>query len=721
MKRMKKLLAVMLAAVMVMGMTTSVFAATYTVTIDSSITNGSVSVVGGTSASVSVDEGNTVTLTVTPASGYELDTLTVTEETSGDTVTITQDTSDSSKYTFTMPADNVTVTATFAKTYTITIENSTEDYTYVVYQIFTGDLSTDGKTLSNIEWGSDITADGISALKTYYSLGADATASDVATAIVSADDAQAPAEELKSDSSCLTGGTTMNYDSSAGTYSASGLSAGYYLVVNTDVPSTGTGIAYSNYIVELLVDVTMSPKSDVPSVTKTVTDTSGNESDVTSASAGESVSFTLTATMPSNYADYDAYKLVFHDTLSTGLTYNDDVTVTVNTYVPDSTLTTFDSDTTYYTYDSTNGYVEVDTSNGATPVTGTTYYTYVTTEVKSGATITPTYTQATGLTAFESGVTYYTYNDQTQEYTVVSNTDTFVSGTAYYYVSSFTVTMADTNALKDKDSNTITVNASSTIVVTYTATVNSKITAGTAETNKVYLEYSNNPTEEYDPTTSGSGDPSTGTTTEVITYVYTFDLSVTKTDDAGDPLSGAKFSLYKKVTLTETEFDSNNSGAYYTISGTTATVADSTYDADATYYVLVEKDIEAADDGNGAYIATFNDLGEGTYALVESETPSGYNTIDAVYFVIVATYDANGDVDTLEIQDTDGNPISNNVTGATFSTVSTTGAISTTIENVSGAALPTTGGIGTTMFYVVGMILVLGAAVMLVTRRRMAR
>ena len=42
------------------------------------------------------------------------------------------------------------------------------------------------------------------------------------------------------------------------------------------------------------------------------------------------------------------------------------------------------------------------------------------------------------------------------------------------------------------------------------------------------------------------------------------------------------------------------------------------------------------------------------------------------------------------------------------------------IENQSGTVLPETGGIGTTIFYVVGAILVLGAGIILVTKRRMS-
>jgi len=42
-----------------------------------------------------------------------------------------------------------------------------------------------------------------------------------------------------------------------------------------------------------------------------------------------------------------------------------------------------------------------------------------------------------------------------------------------------------------------------------------------------------------------------------------------------------------------------------------------------------------------------------------------------------------------------------------------------TVINEAGSVLPSTGGIGTTIFYIIGAILVIGAGVVLVTRRRM--
>ena len=56
----------------------------------------------------------------------------------------------------------------------------------------------------------------------------------------------------------------------------------------------------------------------------------------------------------------------------------------------------------------------------------------------------------------------------------------------------------------------------------------------------------------------------------------------------------------------------------------------------------------------------------------------------------------------------------------TFDKSVTDGSLSTKVENRSGSLLPSTGGIGTTIFYVVGVVLMLGAGVLLITKRRMS-
>ena len=79
---------------------------TYSVSV-SSVDNGSVSV-----SPRNASEGATVTITVTPDEGYELDTLTVTDK-DGNNIRLTS--AGDGKYTFTMPDSRVTVNATFTE------------------------------------------------------------------------------------------------------------------------------------------------------------------------------------------------------------------------------------------------------------------------------------------------------------------------------------------------------------------------------------------------------------------------------------------------------------------------------------------------------------------------------------------------------------------------------------------------------------------------------
>lgn len=75
---------------------------TYSISIDEEIENGTVIA----SKTSDIEEGESITLTITPSSGYELQTLTV------DGTNVTSSVSDG-EYTFEMPANDVTVTATF--------------------------------------------------------------------------------------------------------------------------------------------------------------------------------------------------------------------------------------------------------------------------------------------------------------------------------------------------------------------------------------------------------------------------------------------------------------------------------------------------------------------------------------------------------------------------------------------------------------------------------
>lgn len=245
--------------------------------------------------------------------------------------------------------------------------------------------------------------------------------------------------------------------------------------------------------------------------------------------------------------------------------------------------------------------------------------------------------------------------------------------------------------------------ADAKVVVEYTATLNENAKIGLpGNENKVSLEFSNNPYDE-----------GTGKTPEDKVIVFTYELDSTKVDgkDHDKKLKDAEFVIYKEVEGTKyyaTVADGKVSG--WTTSGPTINEDNTvTYGDEATKLVS---------DGNGLFKVT--GLDDGTYYLLETKAPAGYNRIqDPIKLDIEATTDNgqnwNGTPDSaltkLTIAVNDGEPTEGEVTG---------GLVKTDIENNQGATLPSTGGIGTTIFYVVGSILVLFAVVLLVTRRRMS-
>ena len=256
-----------------------------------------------------------------------------------------------------------------------------------------------------------------------------------------------------------------------------------------------------------------------------------------------------------------------------------------------------------------------------------------------------------------------------------------------------TVPTKDKNELaikftKEKLSEKLVHNAGATIVVTYKATLNSNALITDKETNTAKLEYSNNP--------SSSMDKGTITTPDATVYIYDFDLTVDKFDgtknetaDANSKrLKGATFILYK----VDGEGD-NAKNLYYVQNEKTKAVTWTKTEAEATPFIT---------DENGK--TTFQGIAAGTYYLRETQAPAGYNTLKKDKEVkITATYKENGELESSSATSTDN--------GQYIQVQS--------IANKAGAVLPSTGGIGTTIFYVLGSILALGAAVLLIAKKRM--
>ena len=246
----------------------------------------------------------------------------------------------------------------------------------------------------------------------------------------------------------------------------------------------------------------------------------------------------------------------------------------------------------------------------------------------------------------------------------------------------FNVVFEDLKAIEE-----VTITASSVITVEYTSTLNDQAVIGSeGNPNVMYLEYSNNPNWEsawgndnIDNDNDGEKDEEdekegpTGETPEDKVIVFTYRVVVNKVDEQGNALQGAGFTLYKKNAETEE-------------------------------YVAVGTELV------GGEMTTFEWLriDDGEYKLVETTTPAGYNTMADVEFTVSATHVIEAAEPTL----------TELAGGDMFTGEVSTATLTANVVNQSGTVLPETGGVGTTLLYVFGAVLVLGAGVVLVTKKR---
>ena len=183
---------------------------------------------------------------------------------------------------------SLSVMALAADSYTITIkgDNSTADHTYEAYQIFAGDLhdpspakeeAIQDKVLSNIVWGSGVNQELAVNGKTLTETFDGKTAAQVAEDLKGIADARAFAKKIAPFLSSHTDSTGKN---DAGNYTITGLAAGYYLVKDQDGSLQGEEDTATEYIVQVLGNVTMEPKdSDIPTVEKKVSEEDYHQDD----------------------------------------------------------------------------------------------------------------------------------------------------------------------------------------------------------------------------------------------------------------------------------------------------------------------------------------------------------------------------------------------------------------------------------------------------------
>ena len=213
------------------------------------------------------------------------------------------------------------------------VTNNTE-HSYNAYRIFSGTQADNSVPLGDVAWGSGINGaaflaelktDARFTVKEVKIFDSCTTAADVAAVLGQYGDESDVANAFANVAAKHLTDVSTTIEADATTVE---LAAGYYLLVDTSTPSVGD--AMNSALLQVTNnDIIIKKKYDVPTVDKSVKDTDTNWGEAADWEIGSDVPFRLVGTLPSNYADYETYKYVFHDTLGSSLKYNGDVKVYV--------------------------------------------------------------------------------------------------------------------------------------------------------------------------------------------------------------------------------------------------------------------------------------------------------------------------------------------------------------------------------------------------------
>ena len=558
--------------------------------------------------------------------------------------------------------------------------NAAAGHTYKVYQLLVGDLSSDGKTLSNIKIGAS--SDGVKTIdqikeavtnKTIDAEGKEVATNKTGIELSNAAAALVEGMEPVAEVTAILGNEATIGVQEVKIDGSSEIPTGYYVITDEYADRTRPAdveTTLSATMVWLAGDLTVEPKdSDVPEQPgKSVDDTQRT------VSIGDTVTYTLNGKIP-DMSNYEHYKYVLVDTLCKGL----------------EPKTVVDVET-----DAENNPLEVPINNEEK--------TFTVVLKKDGA-------DPVEATFKVSGVQKDAATGKTEVRFALVNAIDYAKCAGYTFE-------FDYKALVTADAD---FEANSTKVELE---------------NRVKVEFPNDPDKVQDGDDFGDDEPK-GETVETIETVYSakFVINKVKSDGTTEEILPYEAEFELKGTsknvgyVTGQKYVENAQGEWYGLQSGSFTKTEPNDNTRDKYVYKDEQPVRYAlenvnekTEGNvgnvsarafvdGKGVVSFTGLGEGIYTITEVTTPDGYNTIEPIEIEIIF----NEDTKTFSAYEYDEEK-----SEAGYEGVDPINMSAYKIVNQAGALLPSTGGIGTTIFYVVGGILVVGAGVLLITKKRMS-
>lgn len=593
-------------------------------------------------------------------------------------------------------------------THTITIANDNvahPTYVYKAYQVFSGVLDETG-VLSNIKWGSGVNGTALlAALKTIDAYKDCNDAEDVAAVLAKDaghDNAVAVAfadlvstytvkkgdEDIEANRTYpylnTANAKTSTFNDATKKYEIEVEGDGYYLVINTTIPVDAEGnvtenTTFSRHILQVVRDITISHKGTFPTSGKVINE-NGDKKNVNEASIGDVIDFDIWGTLPSNIAFYDTYFYRFNDTMSKGLTFNNDVKVTIkNAGKPDV-------DVTQYFW---IGATKYDAVNG----------TQITIAIQDLLALRHL-TDANG-----DPVVIDAHTQVVVDYTATLNENAVigVEGNPNILDLDFS---NNPNVDGDPSQTPPPPPGEEPPVPQYPIgeTPDHKTITYTTELKITKVNGKNDILPGAEFTLTGNG-------VNIVLISGDFFRPAVLTGDTdkidAEP-EGGWYYLLLDGTYTQVEPKDDDPATEDVNEGNKEA-----YHQDFVKFVREDFAIVDSEKNTITNVKAFVDettgvlkftgLGAGTYTLTETVTPKGFNTCDPIVFEILF----NEETKTFS---SSNNEIDLDVVNGVFTT---------TVINEAGSKLPTTGGMGTTLFYVFGGIMVLAAVVLLVTKKRM--